>query len=82
MVVSTTTVEQQIQAEMEAKLNMQVARLKNLVRDMYGCLLWQYEPHPYMGDGCNCCARRPSGRECGVAAFAKRARELGLEVDA
>ena len=58
-----------------------IASLEELVADMLMCLTWQYEPHGYMEDGCNCCRfRGKTHGECGLGMFRGRSSELGVEV--
>ena len=70
-----------LEVEIE-NLQAENAKLRELVRDMLMCLTWQYEPHSYMCDGCDCCRfRGKTSGMCGLGQFRGRARELGIEVD-
>lgn len=77
--VSDTKVSEQIKAEDRQAERVREMRMKQLVRDMYGCLLWQSKDHGYMGDGCDMCINR-SKAGCGITRFAERAKELGIRV--
>lgn len=77
--VSKTKVSEQIEMEDRQAERVRTMRMKQLVRDMYGCLLWQGKDHGYMLDGCDHCINKAKAG-CGLERFAERARGLGIRV--